>query len=85
MFVLEISLLTRILQKARVILANLFSLLFLKQFVIKTLVLARFSQSIFSSLVNWIMKLLVEGVFCHFCLKLSLFLALVIGFKIQSD
>lgn len=75
------------------ILSHVFALLIImnkhlslsKQFVVRALVLARSSQSVSSSLISQIIKLLIEEGFYCFCLRFSLSLALALGFKAWPD
>lgn len=55
------------------------------KFVIKILVLARYFQLVWSSSNSYIIRPLIEKVFCYFCLKFFLFLALAMIVRIYSD
>lgn len=84
------SLVAKIFNGFSLVLVDLFLSLLLRLvleigFVARTLVLARSSSSASSCWDSWMMRLLVEKVFCRFCLKFSLSLTLAVGLGVRPD
>lgn len=54
-------------------------------FIVKTLVQVRSSQLIWSNWDSYIIRLLIDEIFCYFYLEFSSSLALAIGLRVQPD